>query len=65
MIDLRPLESQRNGRGYVLRCPRCGDWSRGLLIRDTGELLCRSCWRVLGSETIERYGVEQHLTEVR
>ena len=52
MIDLRPIETQRNGQGYVLRCPKCGDWSRVLLIRDTGELVCRSCWQLLGAEEV-------------
>jgi len=42
MIDLRPLETERTRRGYVLRCPQCGSWARALLIVDW-ELLCRDC----------------------
>ena len=45
MIDLRPIETKRTRRGYALRCPHCGEWSRFLLIVDSGELICRRCYR--------------------
>ena len=55
MIDLSSIDTQRNGRGYDLRCPHCGDWSRGLLVLASGELICKSCWRL-----IEHHRVEHH-----
>ena len=58
MIDLRPIEERYTGRQHELRCPHCGDWSRSLLIVASGELFCKSCWRL-----IERYGVEHHRVE--
>ena len=50
MIDLRDIESKRNGRGHVLRCPRCGEFAPRLLIVDTGELICKRCWRLIGEQ---------------
>jgi len=50
MIDLRHIETQHTRRGYVLRCPRCGEFAPRLLIVDTGELICKRCWRLIGEQ---------------
>lgn len=55
MIDLRHLESHKARRDYQLRCPECGQWVRALVIVDTGELICRSCWRLI----IEHAGIPE------
>jgi len=46
LVDLRALASRKNGRGYDLQCPECGQWVRRLLATGGG-LMCRQCWRRL------------------
>ena len=66
MIDLRDLEDRPARNGYELQCPECGQWARALLIVDTGELLCRECWRAIEHggpnecvDTSEKFGAAQ------
>ena len=53
LADLADLATRKNGTGYDLQCPECGQWRRRLLTT-SGGLMCERCWRRV---KVERRGV--------
>jgi len=48
LTDLRDLETRRaRGWGFELKCQRCGEWKRKLLVVKGGKQVCEKCARAI------------------
>ena len=47
LVDLAHLATRKNGRGYDLQCPECGQWVRRLVTVRGPRVMCERCWRRL------------------
>lgn len=56
LVDCRSVATRRNGTGWLVECPVCGQWAQRLITLRGPRLICGRCWRQLVK--VEHNGAE-------